>query len=109
MAADIQSYTFFGNNHLLTETAYFYRPDSPYSIETEGKTDNRFDTENEVCLYIRANHISEFKVYKKDDSQVKSQKVGAGIIFPLVPMCEDITSKIKSIIEFYDKPETDLN
>ena len=76
--------------------AIYYQIIAP-GIETQ------FDSKEKVCLYIRANKISEYTVYMKDDSKMPTQRIEGGIIVPLQPMCEDITSEIKSTLAYYKK------
>lgn len=75
-----------------------------YEITAPG-IETVFNSTEEACLYIRANKISEYTVYMKDDSQILPQRTEGSIIFPLQPMCKDITSEIKSTLAYYDKLE----
>ena len=72
---------------------------------TVPRIETRFDSKEQVCLYIRANKISKFKVVKKDDAKMPSRKCLGFVIGALPPMNEDITSEIKEILAYYDEME----
>ncbi len=77
-----------------------------YQITAPG-IETKFDSTEEVCLYIRANKISEYTVYKKDDTKMPSRKELGFVIGMLMPMSEDITSEIKETLAYYDELEKD--
>lgn len=64
-----------------------------YQVTAPGFEKN-FDSKEKVCIYIRANKISEYAVYMKDDSKAQPKQNENGTFFPLQPMCENITSNI---------------
>lgn len=74
-----------------------------YTIEINGnQIDNQFRNKIEACLYIRSNQLSSYKVFEKDDSSMKSKRERTALIFPLVPMNNDITDDIKTILLQYE-------
>lgn len=66
----------------------------------------KFKTEVEVCLFIRANRISDYSVFRKDDSAMKGKKEGSVLLFPLAPMCDDVSDEIRSILDSYETKGT---
>ena len=77
-----------------------------YTIEINGnQIDDLFHNKIEACLYIRSNQLSNYKVFEKDDSSMKSKREGTAFIFPLAPMNNDITNDIKSILSQYEVNE----
>ena len=77
-----------------------------YIINAKGFDPNkRLESKSEVCSEIRINHLTNYSVYEKDDSQMKSKKMDTALIFPLAPMCNDITSEIDEIIAGYKRIE----
>ena len=77
-----------------------------YSIERSGQDiGERFEEEECVCLYIRAKGLANYKVFEKDDSSVKAQRIDNAVIYPLLPMKKDITERINEILARYDEME----
>lgn len=69
------------------------------------KNTQRLSSKEECCLYIRSNKIEKFKVYEKDDSHMPSKRDGSALIFPLPPICNDVTSEIIQILATYKEME----
>ena len=79
-----------------------------YSIEAEGKNiDEKFENEESVCRYIRSKGLANYKVFERDDTCVKAQKIENAIIFPMLPMKDDITERIKGKLASTLKVQTD--
>lgn len=77
-----------------------------YTIEIDGnQIADRFKNKTEVCLYIRSKQLSEYKVFEKDDSSMKSKRDGTALIFPLAPMSNDITNDITTILSQCDSKD----
>ena len=77
-----------------------------YSIEANGfDKEKKLQSKEEVCLIIRANHLKQYKVFEKDDSHCRLKSLDTAKIFPLLPMCNDITVDIKKILSDYEKME----
>lgn len=77
-----------------------------YIINAKGfDSKKRLARKSEVCLEIRKNQLTNYKVYEKDDSQMKSKQMDTAVIFPLAPMCNDITCEIEKILAGYKRIE----
>ena len=77
-----------------------------YSIEQAGQDiGERFEEVESVCLYIRAKGLVDYKVFEKDDSFFKAQRIDNAVICPLLPMKNDITERINEILARYDEME----
>ena len=72
---------------------------------TEPKIEEHFDNKEKVCLYLRANKISKYTVFMKDDATMPSFKGMGFNISSLAPMNEDITSEIKETLAYYGEME----
>lgn len=74
-----------------------------YTIEINGtQVGTNFENKTNVCLYIRANCLSGYRVFEKDHSSVQPQREGTAQILNLPPICNDITKDITLLLAQYD-------
>lgn len=77
-----------------------------YTINAKGfDPKKRLASKSEVCLEIRINQLTNYCIYEKDDSQMKSTQMDTAVILPIAPMCKDITSEIDEILASYKRIE----
>lgn len=77
-----------------------------YTIESSDvDSTERFETKEGVCMTIRSKKLKCYKVFEKNDFQIKAKKIGPAIIFPLSPYCKDITSEIKEMLGNHEKSD----
>ncbi|MGM9766137.1 MAG: hypothetical protein ACI3ZO_07250 [Candidatus Cryptobacteroides sp.] len=77
-----------------------------YTIEINGtQIGANFGNKTDVCLYIRANCLSGYIVFEKDNSSVQPRREGTAQILNLPPICNDITKQITLLLAQYDQIE----
>lgn len=77
-----------------------------YTIEAKGfDKKKKLQSKKDVCLEIRANQLKQYKVFEKDDSHSELKSLDTAAIFPLIPMCNDITFDIRKTLSEYEKME----
>lgn len=77
-----------------------------YSIKAKGfDVEKKLKSKEEVCLEVRINQLSNYQVFEKEDSHCKSENLGTANVYPLLPICNNITAEIEMILAKYKEME----